>query len=897
SLKNNPMKGNVELDTSTGAYTYTALPGLAGDDAFSVKVSDGFNEIMIAIGIHIESQLQTETNIYRTTSQNVPVEGVIVASDKDGDALSYSLKSGAANGVAQISDSGSYRYTPDADFYGDDSFLITVTDGASPVDVTIHIHMNRKPIAVNDMISVVANGSSITASVSAEDADGDALTYSVYTQPSKGVAAIDSNNGKFSYTPNDGAAGDDWFIIKASDGTDYVLITVHVHNETELEINTTATMLTASQGKTLEGAVAAVDADGDTLSYRVAAGPDKGVLNLNSHTGSWSYACNSDAQGEDSFEIAVTDGVKEKNVTFHININIPPKVSVESKLSFVTNQGTPYIGTVLGVDGDGDSLTYIVISQGQKGSVIIDSSSGQYTYMPHEGAFGNDQFVLGIMDGVFLTQVIVSAHIETDIVVNESVQNVGVDKGGLVCGNVIASDADGDVLSYSISSEPTKGVAAVDPNGAWSFLADGADAGTDSFVIAVTDGTHTKYVTIHVHIDTTPAFEAESQTISVPGNRAVTDRVLATDLDGDQLTYSLAEAPKNGTVNLNSKTGSYTYTNTIKATSDTFKIKVVDTNGNEATIVIYVRINNAPTIQNLTLSVHQGESVEGQLNAADGEGDPLTYSISAQGKKGLASVDSGSGKVVYVAERGASGVDTFVVSVSDGANVIQTTVVVNIQANSAPFSPTLNLTTKQGAPVSGTIGATDADGDDLSFELSVAPLNGVVSVDPSTGSFVYTPYHNFSGTDSFNIRVFDGLDYGEATVNVSVEKNEAPKPKAERQNYSVAQGNSFSGTIEVDDMEGDDLSFAVAEKPRYGSVQIDQKTGTFNYQANPFASGGLDSFTVEVSDGFNVSRVMVQVSIDSTAMNIGFVAGGAVAYTGVVVAAVLIVIKLRKKGV
>lgn len=895
-LKNVPIKGNVELNASTGAYTYTALPGLAGDDAFSVRVSDGFNEITIVINVHIESAIQTESNVYRTTSQSIAIQGALTATDKDGDPLSYSLKTSAANGASSVSADGTYSYTPDVGFYGDDSFVVTVTDGVAPVDITIHVHVNHKPIAEQDTVSAVAKGSSITGSVSASDLDDDTLTYSIYLEPEFGTASVDSGNGKFSYTPNEGAAGDDSFVIKADDGVDYALITVSIHNETELIIDTSNTHLFASQGKTLNGSVVASDADGDVLAYNIVTEPSKGTLEINANTGAWTYHCNQDASGDDSFEIAVTDGVKAKTVTFYLAINIPPAFSPESDLSFSTNQNSPFTGNVVGDDRDGDALTYSVVSQGDKGTVAINESTGQYRYTPNEGAAGDDQFVLGISDGVFVTQVIVSAHIESDIALDESVQYVVVDKGGLVIGNVVASDADGDVLSYSVFSEPTKGVATVDSNGVWSFLANGDGAGSDIFVIAVTDGTHTKYVTVYVHIDTAPAFNADSQTISVQENGTVTSSVSATDLDGDQLTYTMDEMPSSGTVNLNSSTGSYTYTNTTKATDDSFKIKVSDTNGNEAVIVVYVKINNAPATQSLALSVRQGESVEGQLIAADGEGDPLTYSVSTQGNKGLASVDAGNGKVVYVANRGASGIDTFEISVSDGFNVVKTTVVVTIQANSAPVSSGLNLSTKQGESVNGSIDAFDADGDTLSFTLSRAPSNGTASVDSSTGKIVYAPNHDFSGVDSFVVRVFDGLDYSDVTVNVSVEKNEAPKPKTEKQSYSVAQGNSLSGTIEVDDMEGDNLSFAVADSPKFGTVQIDQKTGKFNYKANPFAAGGLDSFIVEVSDGFNVSRIMVQVSIDSTAMNIGFIAGGVVAYTGVVIAAVLIIGKLRKKG-
>ena len=63
---------------------------------------------------------------------------------------------------------------------------------------------------------------------------------------------------------------------------------------------------------------------------------------------------------------------------------------------------------------------------------------------------------------------------------------------------------------------------------------------------------------------------------------------------------------------------------------------------------------------------------------------------------------------------------------------------------------------------------TDVDGDSLTVEVTQQPQNGTLQLN-ADGSFSYTPTPNFTGTDSFNYRAFDGLVYSNpATVNISV---------------------------------------------------------------------------------------------------------------------------------
>ena len=102
--------------------------------------------------------------------------------------------------------------------------------------------------------------------------------------------------------------------------------------------------------------------------------------------------------------------------------------------------------------------------------------------------------------------------------------------------------------------------------------------------------------------------------------------------------------------------------------------------------------------------------------------------------------------------------------------------------NDAPSTTDLALSTSEDTPVSGSISATDADGDSLSFSLSTEPTNGAVTLTyllstlPNNGSvtlnadgtFSYTPAEDFNGSDSFTVLIDDG-NGGTTSSTVSIE--------------------------------------------------------------------------------------------------------------------------------
>jgi hypothetical protein len=97
------------------------------------------------------------------------------------------------------------------------------------------------------------------------------------------------------------------------------------------------------------------------------------------------------------------------------------------------------------------------------------------------------------------------------------------------------------------------------------------------------------------------------------------------------------------------------------------------------------------------------------------------------------------------------------------------TVRINVRpVNDAPDAQDMNVRGSGAGPVSGMLKGTDDDGDTLRYRLVRAPKRGTVTVNETTGRFVYTPEAGSRRIDvSFRFVVNDGqVDSRRAIVKI-----------------------------------------------------------------------------------------------------------------------------------
>ncbi len=308
----------------------------------------------------------------------------------------------------------------------------------------------------------------------------------------------------------------------------------------------------------------------------------------------------------------------------------------------------------------------------------------------------------------------------------------------------------------------------------------------------------------------------------------VTGRLNAVDPDSSRLTFTVAEAPASGTATVGAD-GSWTYTPdrpmavaggvvafrvTVSDAASGFAIHglagllhllsfgLLGSRGDSSTATVTVTVapittgNTAPTGRAEIIGV---EPVTGQVSGVvtgrDTDDDRLSYAAPDTTAKGAVSLDTAGGAFTYTpaalarhaaARLGASTADTtdtFTVTISDGRGGTAAVPV------TAPVSPA-NGTPAAGAPSAGTpdpgtgvvtgrVGATDPDGDPLTFATQSTTGKGGVAIDATTGSFSYTPTPtarqnaaapgatDADRQDSFTVSITDGYG-GAATATVAV---------------------------------------------------------------------------------------------------------------------------------
>ncbi|PSV31613.1 tandem-95 repeat protein, partial [Photobacterium sp. GB-210] len=508
----------------------------------------------------------------------------------------------------------------------------------------------------------------------------------------------------------------------------------------------------------------------------------------------------------------------------NISINSKPIIVDENgapegeSITVSTDEEVAVSGKLSATDVDGDSLTFTSSTNPTNGTVVVNTD-GTWEYTPKTNFHGEDSFKVEVSDGKGGTDTItvnvkVNPINDAPVLVDDNNDPLGsditvtTDEEVAVSGQLSATDADGDSLTFTQSSNPTNGQLTVNTDGTWTYTPNNDFNGDDSFKVEVSDGkggTDTITVNVTVNpVNDAPVLVDDNNdplgsdiTVTTDEEVAVSGKLSATDVDGDSLTFTQSSNPTNGTVTVNTD-GTWTYTpNSDFNGDDSFKVEVSDGNGGTDTITVNVTVkpindapvlvddNNDPLGSDITVTTDEEVAVSGQLSATDVDGDSLTFTSSTNPTNGTVVVNT-DGTWTYTPNSDFNGSDKFDVIVSDGkggTDTITVNVTVNpindapvlVDDNNDPLGTDIAVTTDEEVAVSGKLSATDVDGDSLTFASSTNPTNGTVTVN-TDGTWTYTPNSDFNGDDSFKVEVSDGQGGTDTiTVNVTVNPvNDAP---------------------------------------------------------------------------------------------------------------------------
>jgi VCBS repeat-containing protein len=204
--------------------------------------------------------------------------------------------------------------------------------------------------------------------------------------------------------------------------------------------------------------------------------------------------------GDFILTVTVTDddgGIGVDTAVMHVLANRAPEGADDTYLVAEDDVLTVPAGIGLlanDTDDDGDPLAAILVSGPFEGTLTLNSD-GSFTYVPDEDFSGVDAFVYRVSDGtamsaptavaIGVTPVNDAPAASGDAYTMDEDGVLSVPGPGLLAND---SDVDGDELAAQVTTGPSHGALALNPDGSFTYVPNGNFHGVDTFTYVAMDG-------------------------------------------------------------------------------------------------------------------------------------------------------------------------------------------------------------------------------------------------------------------------------------------------------------------------------------------------------------------------------------------------------------------------
>ena len=905
---------DITIDRQTGEAHVNAKPvaNANGTVDIVVGVSDGITSVTHTVHMTVNPVddapvlLGVSQTLYEDMDTTVPV--VTPDSDVDGDSLIVSIEEGdgPAHGTAVVNADGTITYTPDADYNGTDSLVFTVTDdteaGLSSTQTASFTitPVNDQPEIWNlDYYQTTREDTPAEVTLTVVDVDNDLSASSCYTITSDNqelipdgsisISQVSGTNMKITLTPVLNAYGTAIITVVASDGeleaeAQFQLVVQPV-NDTPTAADDTASVdetvgnPAGTTSTTINLTANDTDIEPGTLKVIAITNISIGTVQ-NNGDGTVTYSVDGDFNGAATFDYTIMDvggATATATVTVTVNAqNDPPRASNDWATTTEDNDVTI---AVLSNDSDpeGDTLSIAEVSVPAHGTATISGTS--IVYSPDENYNGTDSFTYTVSDGNGGT---VTAHVYVAIsAVNDAPEiakyptDAGewtMDEDTTAAFTFVVSDAETSSESLIITIDSQDKAVIANTGIVLSTNEEGQKVitvtpqenrnGVVPVVFHVTDGALTTTVTWNITIAAVnDAPEITTTDLTTPEDTAVSSCATATDVENDELTFSLGLEPAHGNVTVNAD-GTYTYTpNANYVGEDIFGIYVND--GHEENNldydqvhVIVTPVNDKPDAVDDTDSTAEDTAVTVNVTANDTDVDLAygdTLAVTSVGAAAHGTTEIVEGGVRYTPAENWSGTDSFTYTITDtdGERDTATVTVTVNPVNDAPTAVDDTDSTAEDIAVTIDVTANDTDvdtayGDEISVSSVGTAAHGTVAI--VEGGVRYTPTADWNGEDSFTYTITDGDVESTATVTVTVNPvNDLPYFTANPANMSLTEDLADgSSEFTVGDVETPAASLTVTFISSDNTTLVDSGDVTITS-----GEGGVRTVVVNPNDNRN----------------------------------------------
>ncbi|ABK43663.1 putative outer membrane adhesin like protein [Magnetococcus marinus MC-1] len=901
--------GTVKLLHPTqGKLQYTPPAGMTiGEDTFSITVGDvngGLTETTVRVIVGARSNYEpiAASDHVSMDEDGAPLVIDVLANDYDLDSgTNTGLKIGAFDqtttngGKVVLLEDGTLKYTPKANFKGEDTIKYTVTDslGASSKVgmVTVMVNsVNDDPVAMNDAISTAEDTPALIAALS-NDHDfndtgaygGEGLAIASVVQPEHGTVSYDSF-GRFTYTPDADYNGEDSFVYTVVDSGGKTAMATVTINVAPVGDNPVARddMVNTVEDTQVTINVLANDYDvenNDTLFVPDFTQGSHGQVVYMSN-GVLKYIPQSNWSGTDTFSYTVMDGFGGMSTAMvTVNVAAAPDIPVVGNDALTTAEDVPLRINVASQlfandkDSDGGKNTLALVSftnPPASTGTLIDNGDGTLTFTPMGDWHGTTNFAYTVKGSGGLTAngtvtITVTARNDAPTVTLPGANPSGDEDTPITITGISVADVDvaegngmmqatltvGNGTLTMLSTEGLTFISGADGSG--SMTIQGTRTNLNSAIGTMTYLGNAHYNgqdTITVTVNDLGNYGSSAQSVSKSfyvNVASVVDAPIVSDV-----------AVNSGVEDISS----------VVLTDQMFSGGFLNVEGTAG--LAQIKITALPSAMAGTLML-------GDANVA--VGDVVTISQLEAGQLKFKPMANWNGSVAFdwngTHETGPA--PTW----SDEAATF------TLQVAAANDAPTLSLpntvTTAEDSPVSITgIAVADVDGGNVTVTVQVE--NGALTLNPLAGVTVsgsgsdtitvvgtttnvntvlaglrYQGESYYNGADTLTVSVNDGANGGgEAlTVNGSVTINITPvanAPAAGADSFSLNEDGSITITqaqMLANDVNIEDpsvsLSITGVFSPANGAL-VNNNDGSYTY--TPAANfNGVDSFSYTIDNG------------------------------------------------
>lgn len=775
-------------------------------------------------------------------------------SDFPANVLAYSLGTNAPPGMTITN--GVIMWTPGAG-YGNTTNTVSVTvtdDGVPPLSdtkvlVVTVLATNSAPVLAGISNQVVVEGQLLTVYAAASDVDGDALTYSLGTNVAAGMS-INATNGIITWTPGE-AQGPSTNVVTVvvTDNGSPVLSDTTTFVVTVLEANSMPVLAGITNQMVVEGqllTVTAVATDSDMpvngLSYSLGTNAPAG-LSINASTGEITWTPG-EAQGPGTNMVTVMvvdDGTPElsASTTFTVTVqedNTAPVITVatnqlviEGMLLVVTNSATD-------ADVPANGLTFSLGTNAPAG-MVINATNGVVTWTPTSAQAPSTNLITVVVtddgvpplsaNGTFMVTVLATNHAPVFGTMTNSVVHEFQTVGNVA----VATDVDGDVLTYSLGTDAPAWMSINATNGFITMLPGELDGGTTNLVTVVVTDNGSPSLSAMMTFMVTVLEGNVAPVLTVPGVVEVVEgqlllvtgnTVADVDVPANLFTFSLdTNAPAGMTINATNGVISWIPTEAQGPSTNTVLVTVTD-NGEpsfsdtKAMLVVVLETNTAPVLSLITNQVvteFQNLFITNIVAVdVDMPTNKLSFSLGAGAPAGMFIHGTNGNLFWFVQEYQAPSTNLITVIVTDDGtpslSATQTFTVIALELNERPvFGFIQDQTISEGQMLLVTNTATDVDlpANTLTYTLGTNAPAGMV-MNPTNAVITWTPGEEYGGTVMMRVQYFvtdngspQETAEGGFWLNI-LEANEAPILAAIA-NQTIIEGLTLTITNSVSDSD------------------------------------------------------------------------------------------------